>query len=191
MIITKMHLPRRTVLRGLGATLALPLLDCMVPALTAVSKTAAAPVRRFGVFYPPNGMSMPYWSPTAEGPLTELPPTLRSLADFKNEVLLCGGLDNEPAKRVAFRIESLLCVPGLEGILDVPQSRLGKLREVAEDHGLQRGVVDPGETFLRVCLLVVAIGVEAIRLKPAGGVQNEDLEKRLTEPEPGRAMSFS
>ena len=101
MIITKMHLPRRTVLRGLGATLALPLLDCMVPALTAVSKTAAAPVRRFGVFYPPNGMSMPYWSPTAAGPLTELPPTLRSLADFKNEVLLCGGLDNEPAKRVA------------------------------------------------------------------------------------------
>ena len=46
MIITKMHLPRRTVLRGLGATLALPLLDSMVPALTAQSRTAAAPVSR-------------------------------------------------------------------------------------------------------------------------------------------------
>ncbi len=49
MIITKMKLSRRTVLRGLGATLALPLLDAMVPALTAIGKTAAAPVRRFGV----------------------------------------------------------------------------------------------------------------------------------------------
>ena len=100
MLISKIHLPRRTVLRGLGATLALPLLDSMVPALTALSKTAAAPVRRFGVFYVPNGMSMPYWSPTAEGPLTELPPTLRSLAEFKDRLLLCGGLDDEAAKRV-------------------------------------------------------------------------------------------
>ena len=70
---------RRTVLRGLGATIALPLLDSMVPALTARSRTAAAPVRRLGVFYVPNGMSMPYWSPKTEGPLAELPPTLRSL----------------------------------------------------------------------------------------------------------------
>ena len=97
MVITKMHLPRRTVLRGLGATLALPLLDSMVPALTALSQTAAAPVRRFGVFYVPNGMSMPYWFPKTEGPLTELPPTLRSLAAFKDRVLLLGGLDDESA----------------------------------------------------------------------------------------------
>ena len=58
MIIKKMHLPRRTFLRGLGASIALPLLDAMVPALTAQSKTAAAPVRRLGIFYVPNGMSM-------------------------------------------------------------------------------------------------------------------------------------
>ena len=63
MIIDKRHIPRRTVLRGLGATLALPLLDSMVPALTAIAKTAAAPVRRLGVFYVPNGMAMPYWYP--------------------------------------------------------------------------------------------------------------------------------
>ena len=100
MFITKMHLSRRTVLRGLGASLALPLLDSMVPALTAQRNTAAAPVRRFGVFYVPNGMSMPYWSPRTEGPLTELPPTLRSLAAFKNNVLLCGGLDDEAANLV-------------------------------------------------------------------------------------------
>jgi uncharacterized protein DUF1552 len=100
MFISKMHLDRRTVLRGLGATIALPLLDSMVPALTAMSRTAAAPVRRLGVFYVPNGMSMPYWFPKSEGPLTELPPTLRSLAKFKQHVLLCGGLDDEAAKLV-------------------------------------------------------------------------------------------
>ena len=81
MIITKKHLSRRAVLRGAGATLALPLLDSMVPALTALSQTVAAParLRRLGVFYVPNGMSMGYWSPKTEGPLAELPPTLQSL----------------------------------------------------------------------------------------------------------------
>jgi hypothetical protein len=101
MIISKMHLSRRTVLRGLGASLALPLLDSMVPALTALSKSAAAPVRRFGVFYVPNGMSMPYWWPKAEGPMTgELPPTLQSLNAFKDRVLLAGGLADEAANLV-------------------------------------------------------------------------------------------
>jgi hypothetical protein len=88
------------MLRGLGAALALPVLDSMVPALSAVTKTGAAPVKRLGIFYVPNGMSMPYWFPKAEGPLGELPPTLRSLAAFKDRVLLCGGLADEPANRV-------------------------------------------------------------------------------------------
>ena len=100
MFIRKVHLPRRTVLRGLGATLALPLLDSMVPALTALSRTAAAPIRRLGVFYVPNGMSMPYWSPPQVGPLTELPPTLRSLAGLEERVLMCGALDDEAANLV-------------------------------------------------------------------------------------------
>ena len=100
MFITKTHLPRRTVLRGLGASLALPLLDGMVPALTAQSRTAAAPVKRFGVFYVPNGMSMPYWYPTTEGPLDEMPPILRSLESFRDRVLICGGLDDESANLV-------------------------------------------------------------------------------------------
>src|ERR1700676_1485615 len=100
MIITKMHMPRRTVLRALGATLALPLLDSMVPALTALSKTAAAPVRRFGAFYVPNGMSMGYWFPKTQGPLHELPPTLQSLAEFKDRVLLLDGLADEAANLV-------------------------------------------------------------------------------------------
>ena len=100
MFITKKHLPRRTVLRGLGAAVALPLLDAMVPAATAAARTAAAPIKRLGVFYVPNGMSMPYWFPRAEGPLEKLPPTLRALDHLKERVLLCGGLDDEPANLV-------------------------------------------------------------------------------------------
>ena len=72
MIITKTHLSRRTVLRGLGATLALPWLDGMAPALTAIAKAAGAAPKRFGVFYVPNGMSLNYWWPKAEGPFVLL-----------------------------------------------------------------------------------------------------------------------
>jgi hypothetical protein len=93
MIITKKALPRRTVLRGLGASLALPWLDSMVPALTALSKSAAAPPRRFGVFYVPNGMSMPFWWPRTVGVMETLPSILEPLQAQKDQVLLLGGLD--------------------------------------------------------------------------------------------------
>jgi len=99
MFVTRKHLSRRAVLRGAGATLALPLLDCMVPALTALSRTAAAParLRRLGVFYVPNGMSMGYWWPRTEGSVQAMPPTLQSLAGLEDRVLLLGGLADEPA----------------------------------------------------------------------------------------------
>jgi hypothetical protein len=95
MFITKKHLSRRMVLRGLGASLALPLLESMVPALRG--EAAAMRVRRFGVFYGPNGMSMPYWFPKTPGSMKELPPTLQSLNDFKDRVLLIGGLGDDAA----------------------------------------------------------------------------------------------
>ena len=100
MFISKKHLSRRTVLRGFGVTLALPWLDSMVPALTALNRSSAAPARRFGVFYVPNGMSMEYWSPEAEGTLGELPATLRSLQAVKDQVLLIGGLAGAAASKV-------------------------------------------------------------------------------------------
>lgn len=102
MFITKRHLSRRTVLRGLGATIALPLLDSMIPSLTALGQTAAAPdrLRRVGVFYVPNGMAMGWWFPKAEGRLEQLPPTLASLSRFKDQVLLLGGLGDEAANLV-------------------------------------------------------------------------------------------
>ena len=67
MIVTRKAIPRRTALRGIGATLALPLLDGMVPALTALGRTAARPVRRFGVVYVPNGVVIDEWTPSATG----------------------------------------------------------------------------------------------------------------------------
>ena len=63
MIVTKMALPRRTVLRGLAATFALPLLDAMVPALSATAQTAAKPIRRLGFVYIPMGSNAAAWVP--------------------------------------------------------------------------------------------------------------------------------
>ncbi len=100
MYITKMHLSRRTVLRGFGTAIALPLLDSMVPAMTLLARTAAAPVKRLGVFYVPNGMAMWSWFPKTEGPIEQLPPTLQSLQALKDHVLLIGGLGDEAANKV-------------------------------------------------------------------------------------------
>ena len=98
MFITKRCLSRRTVLRGLGASVALPLLDGMVPALQATRLTAARPVKRMGAVYVPNGMSMPYWVPAAEGRL-ELTPILTPLAPVQDRVLVLSGMANEEAKQ--------------------------------------------------------------------------------------------
>src|SRR5262249_13089813 len=92
MIITRRAIPRRTVLRGIGATLALPLLDGMVPALTALQKTSARPITRFGVMYVPNGMVMEQWTPAAEGAGFELTPTLAALEPFRDRLLVLSQL---------------------------------------------------------------------------------------------------
>jgi hypothetical protein len=96
MIVTKRAIPRRMVLRGLGTALALPLLDGMVPALTALQKTAARPVRRFGVVYVPNGMHMANWLPATEGAGFELKPVMQPFAPFKDRLLVISGLSSKP-----------------------------------------------------------------------------------------------
>src|SRR5205809_7650450 len=78
MIVTKKALPRRTFLRGMGVTVALPLLDAMVPALSGMTP-AGNPVRRFGFVYIPMGMNPARWIPKAEGKITELSTSLASL----------------------------------------------------------------------------------------------------------------
>ena len=96
MIVTKKCIDRRTILYGVGAALALPLLDSMVPALTAAPKSAAAPVKRFGVVYTPNGIMMKNWTPTGEGARFELSPTLSQLAPFRDRLLVLSGLNSTP-----------------------------------------------------------------------------------------------
>ena len=86
MIVTKMALPRRKFLRGMGVTLALPLLDAMVPALSAGAVKTASPVRRLSVVYLPMGSNIQQWTPLVEGSITELSPTLGSLMPFVNQV---------------------------------------------------------------------------------------------------------
>src|SRR6267378_1201532 len=99
MFLTKKHLPRRTFLRGIGATIALPLLDAMIPAFSVLAKSPAHRVRLLGSFYPPNGATMSAWTPAGEGPaLTELSPTLSPLAPFRDQVIVPTGLSQKMAE---------------------------------------------------------------------------------------------
>ena len=93
MIITRKALPRRTFLRGMGASVALPLLDAMIPSMTALARTAAAPVRRLGFVYMPMGCDLPRWTPPGEGKLLELSPTLQSLAPVVDHLTVISNLE--------------------------------------------------------------------------------------------------
>src|SRR5213596_2399080 len=85
-------LPRRTVLRGLGATMALPFLEAMLPAFPLRGLAGAKPVHRFQAFYVPNGMAMEYWRPKGEGRAFELSPILEPLAPYRNQMLVLSGI---------------------------------------------------------------------------------------------------
>jgi hypothetical protein len=93
MFITKKHIARRTFLRGVGVTLALPLLDSMVPAQTPLRKTAASPVRRFVGIWHPHGAAPGYWSPLQEGADFEFSFITKPLEPFRDRVVLISGLD--------------------------------------------------------------------------------------------------
>jgi hypothetical protein len=93
MIIAKKALPRRTFLRGVGATLALPLLDAMVPSMTALAATPAKPVRRLGFVYMPMGADIARWTPPGQGRITELSPTLKSLTPFLDYLTVISNLE--------------------------------------------------------------------------------------------------
>src|SRR4029077_2078571 len=93
MFISKHSLPRRTFLRGMGATVALPLLEAMVPAMTATAKTAANPHMRFGGVYIPHGAIMDQSRPAAEGAGFEFTPILKPLEPFKDSLIVVSNLD--------------------------------------------------------------------------------------------------
>jgi hypothetical protein len=102
MFITRTALPRRTVLRGLGASLALPLLDAMVPAGTLLAQTPARPTPRLGFVYLPNGVArnftgINYWTPAGEGTAFELSPILSPLKAFRDRTVIVSGLAQHQA----------------------------------------------------------------------------------------------
>jgi hypothetical protein len=93
MFITKSSLSRRTVLKGLGTTFALPLLDAMVPALTRTSLTAATPTKRFGAIFVPMGERPSHWTPATKGVGFEFSPILKPIEKFRDHVNVVSNLD--------------------------------------------------------------------------------------------------
>ena len=114
MIITKKYLSRRTVLQGIGASVALPLLDGMVPAFAAIRSSAARPVQRFGAVYVPNGMWMDTWTPATEGRGFEFSPTLTSLEPFRESLTVVSGLS--VAKNAGASLHSRASTRWLTGV---------------------------------------------------------------------------
>ena len=98
MFLTKKHLSRRTVLRGMGAAVSLPLLDAMIPAATALAATAAAPKTRLGFFYFPHGAIMEKWTPAVTGTDFQMSPILEPLAPFRKQVTVVSNLGNKPGE---------------------------------------------------------------------------------------------
>jgi hypothetical protein len=101
MFLTKKHLGRRSFLRGAGVAVALPLLDAMIPAGTALAKTAAAPRMRLGYVYFPHGAIMDRWTPSTEGTDYALSPILEPLKPFRDQLTVVSGLGNRPAVSAA------------------------------------------------------------------------------------------
>lgn len=92
MFISKKHLPRRTVLRGLGSTIALPLLDAMIPAATALAQTAANPRPRLGCIYIPHGATMDLWTPATVGSDFQFSSILKPLEPFRHQLTVLSNL---------------------------------------------------------------------------------------------------
>ena len=114
MFITRTHIPRRTFLRGLGVTLALPLLDSMVPARTLLAQTAARGAARIGFVYVPHGAIMSKWTPATEGAGFEFTPILKPLEPFRDYVNVVSGLGHQAADTTA--VHSLSPTTWLSGV---------------------------------------------------------------------------
>src|ERR1700687_1641552 len=94
MFLTRKHVPRRTLLRGLGVSLALPLLDSMFPALESLAKAAATPkAPRFVGIFSPHGWAPNYWDLPSQGPIAEFPFILKPLEPWRDSVTVISGLD--------------------------------------------------------------------------------------------------
>jgi uncharacterized protein DUF1552 len=114
MYLTKNHLPRRTFLRGMGVTMALPLLDAMIPARTLLAQTAATGKARLGFVYVPHGAIMDKWTPASEGAGFEFTPILKPLEAHRDYVNVISGLGHRAADTTA--VHSLSPTTWLSGV---------------------------------------------------------------------------
>ncbi len=131
MYLTNRCLPRRTFLRGVGATLALPLLDAMVPARTVLAKSAALPAPRLGFVYLPHGAIMDKWTPAVEGAGFEFPPILKPLEPFRRYVDVVSGLGHRAADSTA--VHSLSPTTWLSGVRPKPTQGVDAYAGVTAD----------------------------------------------------------
>lgn len=120
MFITKKYISRRTVLKGAGVAVALPFLDAMMPAATAIAATAAAAKPRLGFFYFPHGAIMEKWTPTTNGRDFEMSPILEPLKPFRNQLTVFSNIGNKPGESRAVHAlvpaTWLSCVHPQEGL---------------------------------------------------------------------------
>jgi Protein of unknown function (DUF1552) len=114
MFITKKHLPRRTFLKGVGVTMALPLLESMIPARTLLAQTAARGTSRLGFIYVPHGAIMDKWTPATEGAGFEFTPILKPIEPFRDYVNVVSGLGHKAADTTA--VHSLSPTTWLSGV---------------------------------------------------------------------------
>jgi hypothetical protein len=131
MIITRKHIPRRTFLRGVGVTLALPLLDAMLPAQTPLAKTAAASNPRLGFVYLPHGAIMDQWTPTTEGSGFQFSRILQPLEPFRDRINVVSGLGNRAADTSA--VHSLSPTTWLSGVRPKPTQGIDAYAGVTAD----------------------------------------------------------
>jgi hypothetical protein len=118
--LTKKHVSRRTVLKGVGVGLSLPFLDAMVPAATALAATAAAPRPRLGFFYFPHGAVMENWAPSTDGRDFDLKSIIEPLAPFRKQLTIFSNIGNKPGESRAVHAlvpaTWLSCVHPQEGL---------------------------------------------------------------------------
>jgi hypothetical protein len=131
MFISKKHVPRRTFLRGVGVTLALPLLDSMVPAQTILKKTAAKGSTRLGFVYIPHGAIMDKWTPATEGKGFEFTPILKPLEPYQEYVNVISGLGHRAADSTA--VHSLSPTTWLSGVRPKPTQGVDAFAGVTAD----------------------------------------------------------
>lgn len=131
MFITKKHLSRRTILRGVGVSLALPLLDSMLPAQTPLAKTAAKPAPRIGFVYVPHGAVMDKWTPATEGTGFEFSPVLKPLEPFRDHLNVLTGFGHHAADTTA--VHSLSPTTWLSGVRPKPTQGVDAYAGVTAD----------------------------------------------------------